>query len=117
MVTDTGGTKGLWELLDIAGTNSDLGDWGSMFGGMGKFGTGLFEAFQGNKMMGLYEQNMKDQLAFQNKTFNANARQYNNQLARSRNAGADTPDTRQYIGDPARTAVHEGQGYIQPKYG
>ncbi len=94
---DKAGTMGLFDSLM---QNSDLGDWGSMFGGMGKLGTGIFEAFQGNQMMGLYEQNMKDQLAHQNRTFNANATQYNNNLLRSQNGALDgrkTEDTRKMI--------------------
>ncbi len=87
-------------LFDQWFDGADLGDWGSLFGGVGKLGTGIFEAFQGNKMMGLYEQNMKDQLAHQNRTFNANATQYNNNLLRSQNGameGRKTEDTRKMI--------------------
>ncbi len=70
---------GYWDNLM---SNSDMGDFGSMLGGFGKLGSGLFEMYQGNQMMDIYEKNSEANLANHRRQMANTELAYNNQLSR-----------------------------------
>ena len=88
-------------LFDNLLEDADLGDFGDLFGGMGKFGTGLFGILQGRDYLSEMKKNNAHNREMSIKNYDANVNQYNNNLGRqqsvSRSMGHTAPDPRQKL--------------------